>query len=194
MFCSIYKITNTINNKIYIGQTWKVIQDRFVAHKDANSKNCLNLHNAFNKHGRENFQIELIIFCHTQEIADYWEMYFIQQYDSVNKGYNIRLGGSRGKHSEETKRKISASSKGKIKSEKHRKNLSISHIGHAGYWTNKTRYPMTEEWIANLARANQGKKKPPRSKEHLENLSKALKGKHKGSSWKLISGKRVWVT
>jgi group I intron endonuclease len=72
--CSIYKITNNINNKIYIGQTWKLIADRFKEHKYPNS-GCLKLRRAIKKYGKEQFIITLILFTHTQETADYWENY-----------------------------------------------------------------------------------------------------------------------
>lgn len=81
--CSIYIITNIVNSKTYIGQTWETIAERFLAHKEINRKSCIKLHNAFNKYGRENFIIKLITIAHTQAIADYWEIFFIKQYNSI---------------------------------------------------------------------------------------------------------------
>lgn len=114
-FGIIYKITNSFNEKVYIGQTWQSLKNRFRIHLALNAgKNCVKLFRAFNKYGRENFQIDLILIAHTQNILDYWECYFIKQYDSIKGGYNIRNGGSRGKLSEESKRKISKANKGKF--------------------------------------------------------------------------------
>jgi group I intron endonuclease len=84
----IYKISNNVNDKIYIGQTWKTIGDRFSGHKyngkNINKKNnCVKLSNALNKHGISNFKIEMLCVTHTQECMDYWEIYFIKQYDSI---------------------------------------------------------------------------------------------------------------
>lgn len=93
MFCSIYKITNQVNGKVYVGQTWVGIQKRFRVHKQQTYKGCINLHNALNKYGRENFAVELIIVCGTQDTAYYWERYFIAKYDSIKNGYNLRDGG-----------------------------------------------------------------------------------------------------
>ena len=58
----IYKITNTINNKVYIGQTSFSLDKRLKEHIQDAKKHLLNrpLYSAFNKYGVENFQIELI--------------------------------------------------------------------------------------------------------------------------------------
>jgi group I intron endonuclease len=93
MLCSIYKITNQINHDVYIGQTWKTVQQRFAEHKRPSNKSCIKLKNALNKYGRDNFVVELITVCSTQDTADYWERYFITKYDSINTGYNLRQGG-----------------------------------------------------------------------------------------------------
>lgn len=108
MFCSIYRITNIVNGKNYIGQTWKTLSQRFSEH--TKRKNCIKLHNAIHKYGPSNFKIELILFAHTQQIADYWETFFIQKFDTIQNGYNITEGGSgsRGyKHTQEHKNYIS---------------------------------------------------------------------------------------
>lgn len=60
---SIYKITNTINNKVYIGQTIKPVEKRFQQHKNNYTKpyfSQLVLYKAFNKYGIENFTFEEI--------------------------------------------------------------------------------------------------------------------------------------
>jgi hypothetical protein len=61
------------------------------------------------------FHIELLTFCHSQEIADYWEIFFIRKFDSVKNGYNILefANNRKGtKHSIKTKRKMSVARKG----------------------------------------------------------------------------------
>lgn len=57
----IYKITNTVNGKSYIGQTLQTIQQRWYAHKYAAKKKkqgCNKLINAINKYGEESFCVE----------------------------------------------------------------------------------------------------------------------------------------
>lgn len=127
MFCFIYKIINNVNNKIYIGQTWQPLKKRFAVH--LSSSGCIKLSNAINKYGKSNFTIHMILVTNTQSIADYWENFFIQKFDSINIGYNIKTGGSHGKMSEESKIKISLSHLGKKLSEETKKKLSIAKIG-----------------------------------------------------------------
>lgn len=65
----IYKITNLINNKVYIGQTIRPIEDRFKRHINDAVNNVLDTHlaRAIRKYGKENFIIEEIDTASTQE-------------------------------------------------------------------------------------------------------------------------------
>lgn len=93
--CKIYKITNNLNGKSYIGQTWKLnIEERFNQHKK--NGGAPKLYNALKYHLSENFKIEKIIICLTQQAADYLENFFINFYDTIKNGYNLRGGGARG--------------------------------------------------------------------------------------------------
>ena len=88
---NVYKITNKINNKIYIGQTIKPIQTRFREHiAKAKVKNT-KFYRALNKYGEENFEISLIDTANSQEELDEKEFYWMKYYDAVNKGYNSYL-------------------------------------------------------------------------------------------------------
>lgn len=93
----IYKITNNINNKIYIGKTNRDISIRFQEHID--SSNSINspsynshLHRAFKKYGIENFSIDKIEEV-SEELINEREKYWIKYYNSYNSGYNMTLGG-----------------------------------------------------------------------------------------------------
>lgn len=91
----IYKITNTINGKVYIGQTIKNPKERFREHKYcATHKNLRRgyLYKAMAKYGCDNFTIEVVEKC-PRNLLDEREMYWIKQYDSFNNGYNLTLGG-----------------------------------------------------------------------------------------------------
>lgn len=125
--CKIYIITNKINKKVYIGQTWKTIEKRFKEHKYCKYDN--KLFRAMNKYGRDNFDIKIIDTCNMQEQADFLEDMHINQYNSIVLGYNIRSGGSRGLHSKETKEKMSLSHLGKIHSIETKQKMSDSQIG-----------------------------------------------------------------
>ena len=70
-FGNIYKITNLINNKIYIGQTINPISQRWSAHKShAKNGSTHKLGRAIRKYGEENFKIELISQYPTEELDE----------------------------------------------------------------------------------------------------------------------------
>jgi group I intron endonuclease len=110
-YCSIYLITNTINNKKYVGQTWYSIEQRLVRHSKQNKRGCPYLYRAIAKHGISNFKIETIITTTDQIIADQLEQKYIEQYQTTDKenGYNILGGGQNGRPSmpEEMRQRIS---------------------------------------------------------------------------------------
>src|SRR5208282_2218302 len=124
MINTVYLLKNLVNKKVYIGQTWKTLSERF--RNGTGYSKCYYINNAINKHGKQNFVYETLTFCGTQETADYWESYFIMKYNATNplEGYNLRSGGARGLHSETSKRKISAAGKGRVTSENTKKKLS----------------------------------------------------------------------
>ena len=86
----IYKITNLINNKVYIGQTIRPIEDRFKRHISDAINNVLDTHlaRAIRKYGKENFIIEEIDTASTQEELTLKEQQWIRYYNSVELGYN----------------------------------------------------------------------------------------------------------
>ncbi len=86
----IYKITNIQNNKVYIGQTIRPIQDRFHRHINDALNNILDTHfaRAIRKYGKDNFIIEQIDQAQTQNELNKKEQYWIQYYNSVQNGYN----------------------------------------------------------------------------------------------------------
>lgn len=96
----IYKITNNINNKIYIGKTFYSLEKRFKEHcrdsqKNRNEKRPLYL--AMNKYGIENFSISLI---EETDIPEEREKYWIEYYGSFKNGYNATVGGDGTKYAD----------------------------------------------------------------------------------------------
>jgi group I intron endonuclease len=96
----IYKATNLVNNKIYIGQTKNEIEKRIKGHikesKNENTKRPFLI--SIKKHGIDNFLFEEIDRADTFDELDEKEIYWINFYNSTNNkiGYNI-LGGGQGK-------------------------------------------------------------------------------------------------
>lgn len=151
----IYKVTNTLNQKVYIGQTIKSLNVRWSTH-GYRTKNTY-FANSIRRYGKENFIIEEIDRASNREELNEKEVYWIQFYDSTNKdkGYNIEPGGGSHKKSPET-------------IEKHR-------IGSLG----RKPPPITEETRVKMQLAQLGKKRKPFTEEHKEKMrQKALGRKH----------------
>lgn len=153
MTCSIYKITNIINNKIYIGQTWSKLSQRFSQH-NCKSNKCVKLKRAFQKYGRDKFKIELIVSCQDQETANIAEKFWISYHNSIDSGYNIKEGGSCGKHSKETKIKMSLAQAGnknhffgKNHSNEAKKKMSVYRKGKPSTYKGKTILTIDKENI-----------------------------------------------
>ena len=86
----IYKITNIQNNKVYIGQTIRPIEQRFHRHLSDALNNILDTHfaRAIRKYGKDSFIIEEIDNAQTQDELNQKEQYWIRYYNSVEEGYN----------------------------------------------------------------------------------------------------------
>lgn len=89
----IYKITNLINGKIYIGQTRRTIKIRWQEH--LKSKDNCPIHIAMQKYGIENFKVEEIEEC-DNTLLNQKEIEYIKQYNSYDSsvGYNATKGGN----------------------------------------------------------------------------------------------------
>ncbi len=109
----IYMITNKINNKKYIGQTTQSFSERKRGYYEEfkHRKDCVRpMISAMRKYGIENFDFEILVDeIHSQEELDNLEIQYIQNHKTQieeGNGYNLKFGGSGGKHAESTKRKI----------------------------------------------------------------------------------------
>lgn len=76
MYGVIYKVTNIINGKIYIGQTTKTVKLRRAYHLSARHTKKYYFYNALNKHGYENFIWEEIDTAETRDEIDQKEKYW----------------------------------------------------------------------------------------------------------------------
>ena len=98
MFGIIYIITNSINDKVYIGQTIQTLKSRWQEHcRNGFSKGEQNMQikRAIKKYGKENFSIKELEKCSIAEL-DEKEIYYISLYNSYYKGYNSTKGGKSG--------------------------------------------------------------------------------------------------
>lgn len=92
----IYKITNIITNKVYIGQTIrKYLSTRWLGHVDMARRNSpTKLYKSMNKHGYNNFRIDLVEETDNNLLSER-EVFWINYYNSYKNGYNSNLGGAK---------------------------------------------------------------------------------------------------
>lgn len=112
----IYKATNKENEMEYVGATIKSLSQRKSRHIHDSfykkTKCCF--HRAIKKHGKENFDWEILHRCDNKEYLEKLEMYYIGLYDTYENGYNEKLGGDKSnigyKHTEKAFKKMIESS------------------------------------------------------------------------------------
>ena len=142
-YCEIYKITNLINKKIYIGQAVSHILNhkkfrpygslkRFKCHvSEANSskKNQSHyLNNAIRKYGEENFKVDVLDYCELED-SDNLETKYIKEYNSLfPNGYNLKIGGKTFRHSDESKKRLSDGVQNYYKDKKIQRFSKITHL------------------------------------------------------------------
>ena len=172
----IYKFTNKINGKVYIGQTVNEEQRYY------NHKRCLEdsyFHRAVKKYGWENFDYEVIERL-DESLLDEREIYWIDFYQSFGeKGYNLTLGGNGSRGYKKTPEQIKNNSlalKGRISPMKGRKT--------------------SEEAKRKQSEAHKGKTVSEETKKKMSEAHKNDPGTIEffktHHHWKLIKGKRVW--
>ena len=200
----IYKITNLINGKTYIGQhKYNKLDDSYMGSGKI-------LKQAIKNHGIENFKKEILeINIPTLELANDWEqMYILSERAKGKSEYNIANGGKgRGAISEEIKRKISETKKGSIPwnkgkkcpqidywkgkyfSEEHKKCLSTS-------WNYDKHF--TEETIKKISEAGKGNQHA-KGKHHTDEWKKKMSNNNKERMKEIReayikSGRKDWNT
>lgn len=113
----IYKITNKLNGKAYIGQTRSGdVKDRWKVHKSAHSGGGRNaIKRAIQKYGVENFEFETLCKADSEAQLNEFEKKYIAELNTLApNGYNLMTGGAAPRHSEETKKKLSQIQIGRI--------------------------------------------------------------------------------
>lgn len=166
----IYKTTNLINDKIYIGQHKSQV---FEGTKYLGSGKSLN--KAICKYGKENFKVELLEWCETKEQLNEREIYWISFFNSrePTMGYNITIGGEGNTDwSEEDRLAQSNRLKEKPKPLGFGNIVSLKLKNHPP--TTHTQLH-SNETKANMSKSRKGKKLPSHSKEANERQSKRAK-------------------
>ena len=172
---TIYKITNTKTGKVYIGKTTKSLNDRLQGHiNNADKGNNFKLSLAIRKYGKENFIIEPIDFAETHEELNEKEIHYISEYNSLEDGYNMTMGGEGGNtyinKSDEEMKAIS----GKISTALRKNNGNRGQfVGPKNSMYGKHHTPETKE---KMSKALKGRKF---SKEHNRKISEYYRGRKK---------------
>jgi len=165
----IYKITNKLNKKIYIGSSMN-IKARISKHKSQlrnNKHKNSHLQNSWNKYGEDNFKFEVVETVDSFELLLEREQFYL---DNTKNKYNIlsKAYASYGyKHSEKTKKLLSEL--GKMKT------------GDKNPFYGKTPSKESIEIIRNIGKSQTGDKNPFYGKHHTkeskEKMSNSLKGR-----------------
>ena len=170
---TIYVHTNTLNGKVYVGQTWQESTDRWVTQRNAamrGAAGCRHFYSAIRKHGWAAFDHAVVGAANTQDDMDNLEKVWIIALRANDRrfGYNLASGGSRGVYvSDETRQRMSLAAKA------------------------RKRGPCPEETKAKIAAAQIGISKPVSfaTKEARKTNPKvlancrAMGAMHKGKSW-----------
>ena len=151
----IYKITSP-SNRVYIGQSID-IERRFRHYKRLACKEQVKIYNSFLKYGVDAHIFEVIELCDTEDLNNR-ERYYQNLYDSVNNGLNLLYVKSEhfnGGHSEESKKKISDSLKGRTFTDEHKYKIGL----------NNSRRGVSDETKEKHRLAGLGRKASPETKE-----------------------------
>ena len=186
-YYTIYKITNLVNGKMYIGKhKTKKLDDGYMGSGHL-------IKRALQKYGANNFRKEWLMFCEDEEEMNYMELVYVDEtWVLRNDTYNLTLGGNGGliegqhsprkgvhiseetrmklrkanigkKHSQETKKKMSISHKGKHFSQEHNEKIRNWHIGRKA----------SQELRDKLSKAHIGKKLSMKTRRKLSEAQKA---------------------
>ncbi len=197
----IYRLTNKINGKMYHGQTIQELNDRWIKYKCLDCKEQPKLYRALLKYGPESFIYEGVDIAKEQIELNKLETFYIRKFDSMHNGYNCNEGGDApGVICEETKRKISAATKGHIVSKETREKIGRAHKGRK--WSEEVRNNMS---LAGLKRkgikwkmSDIGKSKissslkgKPKSEEARRKMSEAAKRRCESVEYRKILSERA---
>jgi group I intron endonuclease len=187
----IYKITNTVNGKIYVGK-WhgKSAKSRWAMHvahaKSFTSGKKHYFHSAIRKHGPSAFVIEEIAYAETPTELAKLEMLYISELGSYRPsiGYNQTMGGEGEAWTEERRQRSSVERKARKQkmSPQAKENMRQAKLGEKNPFFGKTHTP---ENVAKMGATRKGSHNSP---EHCEAISRGVSGQKNG-----MYGKTPWL-
>jgi group I intron endonuclease len=164
----IYVVRNSVDDKVYVGQTVMEPKERFRIHCKPSNRRYSLLSEAICEFGRDKFWIEVLATVNSQKELNETEVLFISQLNSIYpNGYNKRDGGYQfGRMHPETKEKIARANRGQRRSKATLERMSKASRGnqHARGKRRKGPHPAT-----------------PKTPEHAANIAKAIKEWHQNA-------------
>ena len=113
----IYRVTNIITGKSYVGQTRQTLEKRWKQHLTDSKRKRFNyyFYNAIRKYGPHSWTKEIVEEIFDIELLNERERYWISFFNTMNDGYNMTSGGEQGKiFSDASRQKLSLSKMGCI--------------------------------------------------------------------------------
>jgi group I intron endonuclease len=175
----IYRWTHKETGKTYIGQSIQDPNQRRLEHiaHSRHSEKTYHFHNAIRKYGEESFEWEVLQYASSIDELNYLEVFYMNKYDSIENGYNLREGGNNKLHSEESKKRMSEAQKA---AHKRRRELGTDTFV-------KTRKTSGWKWT------DKQKDKVKGRDSWNKGLTMPNNNNLKGKTWKMINGTRVWM-
>lgn len=167
----VYKISNSLNDKVYIGITSYSIEQRYKWHvRDCKTGVEKKLYKAMIKHGIDNFKIELLESA-DDAIIDKREEFYIEHYNSFNNGYNASpVSHGIRRHTKEDKKRMSEKAKGRKQS---KDTLEKKSIAMKNFW--KDNEELKKQYVQ-YAQTNFGNREYTQTKEFRENARQRMLG------------------
>ena len=184
----IYKITDTIDGKAYIGQSVDIAK-RFHYHKTRCQNRYLN--HAIKKHGLDNFKFEIIKTISNSKLKnillDCYEEHYIKLYNTLDRklGYNLMHGGQPGRLCKESLELMRKNSAGKLIGHKHtaeaKANMRKAQSNRSEIWRNRLSVSQKNKIVSEETRAKirAARQNQIITEETKRKISSALSGKKK---------------
>jgi len=198
---SLYKITNLINGKVYIGQATDVSK-RWHDHRRAFKLNkpMQAIHYALIKYGLDNFEFIVVACCKSQDDANFTETALVSQYDSFIKngnGYNVTLGGMNAPKTDEWKQAMKAwreslSEKEKAKIKEKQSEATVRQIVEKGHPAVGRIVTQEEKELHRKARLKNPIEYTEEIRQHMSEAHIGIKDSEETRQKKSESAKEAW--
>lgn len=182
---NIYKFTHIESGRSYIGQTIQDPNQRRLEHIAASrhSPKSYHFHNAINKYGIDAFTFEVIAQASSLDELNLLEAKFIEEFNSIDNGFNIRGGGGNKTHNADSLVRMGESQKA-AHARRAAEGKDTWNRSDGGAMKGKRHTTETKQKMSESAK----NRSQPATKESLAKMSAAKKNR----TWKIVDGQRKW--